>query len=67
MTSSKRRLGLQPRLLDSNSNRQFLVMRNLLFGQRERRRLAMEVGKVPRLGPHHREERAAEAVGRGET
>ena len=53
MTSSKRRLGLQPRLLDSSSsssNRQFLVMRNLLFGQRARRRLAMEVGKVPRLG-----------------
>jgi hypothetical protein len=57
---------LQPRLLDSNS-RQFLVMRNLLFGQRARRRLAVEVGKIPRLGPHHREERAAAAVGRGET
>jgi hypothetical protein len=25
-------------------------MRSLLFGQRARRRLAMEVGKVPRLG-----------------
>jgi hypothetical protein len=51
----------------SNSSRQFLVMRNLLFGQRARRRLAVEVGKVPSLGPHHREERAAAAVGRGET
>ena len=52
MTSSGRRLGLQLRLLDSSnsSNRQFLVMRSLLFGQRARRRLAMEVGKVPRLG-----------------
>jgi hypothetical protein len=25
-------------------------MRNLLFGQRARRRLVVEVGKVPRLG-----------------
>jgi hypothetical protein len=61
---------LQPRLLDSdnNNNRQFLVMRTLLFGQRARRRPAVEVGRVPSLGPHHREERAAATtVGRGET
>jgi hypothetical protein len=60
---------LQPRLLDNNnnSNTQFLVMRTLLFGQRARRRSAMEVGRVPSLGPHHREERATVAVGRGET
>jgi hypothetical protein len=65
-TSSRRILGLQSRLLDNN-NRQFLVMRTFLFGQRARRRLAVEVGKVPSLGPHHREERAATTVGRGET
>jgi hypothetical protein len=29
-------------------------MRNLLFGQRERRILVMEVSKVPRLGASHR-------------
>jgi hypothetical protein len=70
MTSSRRRLGLQPRLLDnSSSSRQFLVMRTLLFGQRARRRPAVEVSRIPSLGPHHREERAAAAaaVGRGET
>jgi hypothetical protein len=68
MTSSRRRLGLQPRLLDSSSsNRQFLVMRTLLFGQRARKRSTVEVGRVPSLGPHHREERAATTVGRGET
>jgi hypothetical protein len=69
MTSSRRRLGLQPRLLDNscNNNRQFLVMRIFLFGQRERRRPVVEVGRVPSLGPHHREESAATVVGRGET
>jgi hypothetical protein len=69
MTSSKRRLGLQPRLLDSSSssNRQFLVMRTLLFGQRARRRPVVEVDRVPSLGPHHREERAVATMGRGET
>jgi hypothetical protein len=68
MTLSRRRLGLQSRLLDSNnSNSQFRVMRTLLFGQRARRRPTVEVGKVPSLGPHHREERAAAAVGRRET
>jgi hypothetical protein len=29
-------------------------MRNLLFGQRARRRLTVEVGKVLRLGASHR-------------
>jgi hypothetical protein len=29
-------------------------MRNLLFRQRARRRLVVEVGKVPRLGANHR-------------
>jgi hypothetical protein len=68
MISSRRRLGLQPRLLDSsNSNRQFLVMRTLLFGQRARRRSAVEVSRVLSLGPHHREDRVATIVGRGET
>jgi hypothetical protein len=69
MTLSRRRLGLQLRLLDSSNsnNRQFLVMRNLLFVQRARRRLVVEVGRVPSLLPHHREERAATAVDRGET
>jgi hypothetical protein len=70
----RRRLGLQPRLLDngnSNSNRLVRVRRILLFGQRARRRSAMWVGRVPSLGPHHRgveEERAAmiRAVARGE-
>jgi hypothetical protein len=66
MTSSRRRLGLQSRLLDSSS-RQFLVTRTLIFGQRARRRSVVEVDRVPSLGPHHREERAAVAVGRGET
>jgi hypothetical protein len=54
MTSSRRRLGLQPRLLDSGSNRLVRVRRILLFGQRARRRPAMGVGRVPSLGPHHR-------------
>jgi hypothetical protein len=44
-----------------------LVMRTLLFGQRARRRPTVEVGRVPSLGPHHREEIAATTVGRGET
>jgi hypothetical protein len=50
-----------------------MVMRNLLFGQRARRRLAMEIGKVPRLGASHRgveeEKRVAvvRAKVRGET
>jgi hypothetical protein len=35
------------------------VMRILLFGQRARRRPVEEVNRVPSLGPHHREERAA--------
>jgi hypothetical protein len=43
------------------------VLRTLLFGQRARRRPVVEVGRVPSLGPHHREERAATTVGRGET
>jgi hypothetical protein len=30
------------------------VMRSLLFGQRARRRLAVEVSKVPRLGANFR-------------
>jgi hypothetical protein len=64
MTSSRRRLGLQPRLLDSDSNSSRLVgvRRILLFGQRARRRSVVGVGRVPSLGPHHRgveEERAA--------
>jgi hypothetical protein len=52
MTSFRKRLGLQPRLLDSNNNNneQFLVVRTLLFGQRERRRPTVEVGWVPSLG-----------------
>jgi hypothetical protein len=65
MTSSRRRLGLEPKLPDNNSSsnrNQFWVMRTFLFGQRERRSLAMEVGRVPSLGPHRREEREA-AVG----
>jgi hypothetical protein len=68
MTLSRRRLGLQSRLPDNNSgsSRQFLVTRTLLFGQRARRRLVVEVGRVPSLGPHHREERATAAMGRGE-
>jgi hypothetical protein len=66
MTSSRRILGLHPRLLDSSS-RQFLVTRTFLFGQRARRRPVVEFGKVPSLGPHHREERLGVAVGIGET
>jgi hypothetical protein len=64
MTSSRRRFGWQPRLLDSgssNSNRLVRVRRILLFGQRARRRSAVGVDRVPSLGPHHRgveEERA---------
>jgi hypothetical protein len=57
MTSSRRRLGLQPRLLDSsssNNNRLVRVRRILLFGQMEIRRPSMGFGKVPSLGPHHR-------------
>ena len=57
MTSSRRRLGLQPRLLDSgssNSSRLVRVRRILLFGQRARRRPVGVVGKVPRLGAYHR-------------
>jgi hypothetical protein len=48
-------------------------MRNLLFGQRARKRLAMEVSKVPRLGANLRgveeEQRVAvvRATVRGET
>jgi hypothetical protein len=48
-------------------------MRNFLFGQKERRRLAMEFGKVPRLGASLRgveeEQRVAvvRATVRGET
>jgi hypothetical protein len=69
MTSFRRRLGLQPNLLDrrSNNNSQFQVLRTLFFGQRERIRLTMEVGRVPSLGPYHREERAKAIVGRRET
>jgi hypothetical protein len=61
MTSSRRRLGLQLRLLDSGNNKLVRVRRIFLFGQRERSRLAVGVGRVPSLGPHHRgveEERA---------
>ena len=64
MTSSRRRLGLQSRLLDSgssNSSKLVRVRRILLFGQRERRRSTEGVGKVPSLGANHRgveEERA---------
>jgi hypothetical protein len=57
MTLSRKILGLQPRLLDSgssSSSRLVRVRRIFLFGQRERRRLAVGVGKVPNLGPHHR-------------
>ena len=57
---------MQPRLLDSSS-RQFLVTKTLLFGQRARRKLVVEVGRVPSLGPHHREERETTIVGRRET
>jgi hypothetical protein len=32
-----------------------------------KKKTGVEVGRVPSLGPHHREERAAAAVGRGET
>jgi hypothetical protein len=62
MTSSRRRLGLQPRLLDSGSSRLVRVRRILLFGQRARRRPIEGVSKVPSLGANHRgveEERAA--------
>ena len=58
---------MQPRLLDSSSSSLVRVMRILLFGQRARRRPVVEVGRVPSLGPHHREERAVTTVGRGET
>jgi hypothetical protein len=62
MNSSRRILGLQPRLLDSgSSDRLVRVRRIFLFGQRERRMLVMGVNRVPSLGPHHRgveEERA---------
>jgi hypothetical protein len=69
MTPSRRRLGLQPRFLDSSSssNSQFWVLRTFVFEQRERRILVVEVSTVPSLGPHHREEREIETVGRGET
>jgi hypothetical protein len=73
MTSSRRRLGLQPRLLDNgsnNNNRLVRVRGILLFGQRARRRPAVGVSRVPSLGPNHRgvEERATvvRAVVRGE-
>jgi hypothetical protein len=71
MTLSRRRLGLQPRLLDSSSSRLVRVRRILLFGQRARRRSTVGVGRIPSLGPHHRgveEEREAvvRAVVRGE-
>jgi hypothetical protein len=49
-------------LLDNNSNKMVRVRRILLFGQRERRRSAVGVSRVPSLGPHHRgveEEREA--------
>jgi hypothetical protein len=64
MTSSRRRLGLQLRLLDndsSSSNRLVRVRRILLFGQRARRRSIEGVSKVPSLGANHKgveEERA---------
>jgi hypothetical protein len=69
MTPSRRRLGLQLRLLNNNSNNnsQFWVLRTFLFGQRARRRPVMEVSMVPSLGSHHREEREIETVGKGET
>jgi hypothetical protein len=66
MTLSRRRLGLQPNLLDNN-NSQFWVLRTMLFGQRERIKPTMEFSRVPSLGPHHREERAEEIMGRRET
>ena len=34
----------------------------MLFGQRAKRRLAVGVGGVPTLGPHHREVEEREAV-----
>jgi hypothetical protein len=37
-------------------------MRIFLFGQREIIRLVGEVGRVPSLEPHHREERAAVVI-----
>jgi hypothetical protein len=49
MTSSRRRLGLQSRLLDngsSSSSRLVRVRRILLFGQRARRRSVVGVGRV---------------------
>jgi len=69
MTSSSRILDLQSRLLDNSSNniRQFMVLRIFLFGQRARRRPTMEVGRFPSLGPHHKEEREATTMGKGET
>ena len=49
--------------MDNGSSNNILVRvrRILLFGQRERRRLVVGVGRVPSLGPNHRvvEERAA--------
>ena len=55
---------MQSRLLDNdniNNNKLVRVRRIFLFGQRERRRLTVGVGRVPSLGPHHKgvEERAA--------
>jgi hypothetical protein len=38
----------------NNNNRLVRVRRIFLFGQMKRRRLAMGVGRVPSLGPHHR-------------
>ena len=61
---------MQPRLLDSGSiknNILVTVMRIFLFGLRERRSPVVGVGRVPSLGPHHREEREATTMGRGET
>jgi hypothetical protein len=66
MTSSRRRLGLQLKLLDNNSS-QFWVLRTFLFGEMARRIPTMEVGRVPSLGLHHREERATTTVGIRET
>jgi hypothetical protein len=57
MNSSRRILGLQPRILEKNSSNNNIlvrVRRIFLFGQRERRRSAIGVRRVPSLGPNHR-------------
>jgi hypothetical protein len=65
MTSSRRRLGLQPRLLDNdniNNNRLVRVRRIFLFGKRARRSPTVGVGRVQSLGTNHRGVEEREAV-----